>query len=54
MASSDGETNVKKIQFWKLIGIRYNETAPESDPLEQNFANGPGRVGLIQIKRIYC
>jgi protease-4 len=50
-ASSDGETNVKENSVLKIdMNQVVNETAPESDPFEEIFANGPGRVGLIQIK----
>ncbi|MDP5139570.1 MAG: S49 family peptidase, partial [Spirosomaceae bacterium] len=50
-SASDGETTVKENSVLKInMNQVINETAPEDDPFQQLFNDGPGNVGLIELK----
>lgn len=50
-SASDGETEVKENSVLKInMNQVINETAPEDDPFQQIFNEGPGNVGLIDLK----
>lgn len=50
-SASDSVTDVKEKSVLKIdMNQVINETAPEDDPFQELFNDGPGQVGLIQLK----
>ncbi len=50
-SASDSETTVKENSVLKInMNQIISETAPEDDPFSQLFTDGPGNVGLIELK----